>query len=220
MTIADKAADKAGPPATGVVEIPGVRAFVLPMAWDVGLPTTAYYLARAVGDAPYLSLLAGTAVAGARVVVVASRSRRIDAIAAFLLVVFGTGLALSFMTGDARFLLAKGSVPTAAAGLIFIGSCVTGSPLAYVWGRRIMARTPALQLRWADLWSSAAAFRRVCYVVSIAWGLGLLLEAGVRLALIYAVSVDAMAGLSSALSLATVSLLAGWTVWYARWVQR
>lgn len=83
-----------------------------------------------------------------------------------------------------------------------------------------MARTPALQRRWSDMWSTEAAFRRVCYVVSLAWGFGLLLEAGVRLTLVYAMPVDAMAGLSSALSLATVGLLAAWTVWYARWVQR
>jgi hypothetical protein len=216
MAIADAA--EAG--SSAAVEVPGVRAFLLPMMWDVGLPTAAYYTARAFGSAPCVSLLAGTAVAGARVCFVAAGSRRLDAIAAFLLAVFGIGLALSFLTGDARFLLAKDSVPTATAGLIFLGSCLAGRPLAYAWGRRIMARTPALQRRWSDMWSTEAAFRRVCYVVSLAWGFGLLLEACVRLPLIYAIPIDVMAGLSSALSFVTVSLLAAWTVWYVRWIQR
>lgn len=215
-----RTADRAETPLGEAVEVPGMRAFVPPMLWDVGLPTAAYYTARAFGGAPYVSLLAGTVVAGARVGLVAARSRRLDAIAAFLLAVFGIGLVLSFSTGSARFLLAKDSVPTATAGLIFIGSCVAGRPLAYAWGRRIMARTPMLRHRWAAMWSTQPGFRRVFYVVSLAWGLGLLLEAAVRLALIYAVPIDVMAGLSSALSLTTVCLLAAWTVWYARWVQR
>lgn len=212
--------DQTDEPSGAAVEVPRARAFVLPMMWDAGLPTVAFYVVRAFGGAPYVSLLAGTAAAGARVLFVAARSGRLDAIAAFLLAVFGIGLALSFVTGDARFLLAKDSVPTASAGLIFLGSCVAGSPLAYAWGRRIVARTAVEQDRWSVMWSTQLGFRRVFYVVSLAWGFGLLLEAGVRLTLVYAMPVDAMAGLSSALSLATVGLLAAWTVWYARWVQR
>ena len=65
------------------------------------------------------------------------------------------------------FLLPKDSVPPPTAGLIFLGSCVAGRPLAYAWGRRIMARTPVLQLRWTDMWSTRAGVRRVCYVVSL-----------------------------------------------------
>lgn len=217
MAIVDQAGAS---PSHGGVEVPGVRGFLLPALWDTGLPTAAYYLARAAGETPSLALLAATAIAGARVVFVASRSRCLDAIAAFLLVVFGVGLALSFSTGHARFLLAKDSVPTAVAGLIFIGSCTFGRPLAYAWAKRLMARTPELRTRWDALWSSQAAFRRACYLVSLIWGVGLLVEAGVRLLLIYLIPVDSMAGLSSALSLGTIAVLAMWTVWYTRWVQR
>lgn len=210
------AVDQAGE----AVEVPHVRAFVLPMLWDVGLPTAAYYVARLSAGAPHMALLVATVAAGARVCFVAARSRRLDSIAAFLLAVFGIGFALSFVTGDARFLLAKDSIPTATAGLIFLGSCTIGSPLAYAWGRRIVARTPAVRQRWSVLWSTQSGFRRFFHVVSLAWGFGLLLEACVRLSLIYSIPIDAMAGLSSALSLGTVCLLAVWTVWYAHRVQR
>ncbi len=202
------------------IDVPSWWAFVLPVVWDAGLPTAAYYVTRQIGGGAFVSLLAGTAVAGLRVGYVAARAHRLDAVAAFLLAVFGIGLALSFLTGNARFLLAKDSLPTAVAGLIFLGTCLAGRPLSYAWGKRMMARTPQKQRRWASMWETEPAFRRVFYVVSLAWGCGLLLEAAIRLPLVYGLPIDAMAGLSSVLSVVTVAVLASWTVWYARRVQQ
>jgi len=209
------------PESTGrEIEVVCFWAFALPLIYDVGLPTAAYYVTRGLGGSAYLALLAGTLAAGLRVAHVAYWRRRLDAIAAFLLAVFGTGLALSFVTGSARLLLAKDSVPTATAGLIFLGTCLARRPLAYAWGRRIMARTAQQRRRWEAAWLTEPAFRRACYVVSLTWGCGLLCEAVGRLPLVYALPIDVMAGLSSLLSALTVSVLAAWTVWYARDVQR
>jgi hypothetical protein len=202
------------------IDVPSWWAFVRPVVWDAGLPTAAYYATRQIGGSAFVSLLAGTAVAGLRVGYVAVRAHRLDAVAGFLLAIFGIGLALSFMTGSARFLLAKDSIPTAVAGLIFLGTCVAGRPLSYAWGMRMMARTPQKQHRWASMWRTEPAFRRVFYVVSLTWGCSLLLEAAIRLPLVYVLPIDAMAGLSSVISVVAVAVLAAWTVWYARRVQR
>ncbi len=51
---------------------------------------------------------------------------RLDGFAAFLMALFAVGFALSFATGDARFTLAKDSVGTGVAGLIFLGACLVG----------------------------------------------------------------------------------------------
>ncbi len=202
------------------IDVPRWWAFVRPVVWDAGLPTAAYYVTRHVGGGAFASLLAGTAVAGMRVGYVAVRGRSLDAVAAFLLAVFGIGLALSFLTGSPRFLLAKDSFPTAVAGLIFLGTCIVGRPLSYAWGRRMIARTPQKQRRWDSMWDTEPAFRRVLYIVSLAWGCGLLLEAAIRLPLVYLLPIDAMAGLSSAVSVVAIAILATWTVWYARRAQR
>lgn len=214
------AADHEHESSGGHVEVVGFWAFVAPMLWDVGLPTAAYYMARLAGADAYVSLLAGTVAAGGRVGYVAARSRRLDAIAGFLLAVFGVGLVLSWVTGSPRLLLIKDSVPTATAGLIFLGSCLAGRPLAYAWGRRIMAPTPTQQHRWASMWRTEAGFRHVFYTISMAWGCGLLVEALVRIPLVFMLPIDVMAGLSSVLSILTMVSLAGWTVWYSHWVQK
>lgn len=201
-------------------QVPSLWAQVRPLLWDVGLPVAAYYIARAVGETPYISLLAGTVVAGLRVGYVALRDRRFDGFAAFLLAIFGVGLALTFVTGDARFLLAKDSLSTGVAAFIFLGTCVLGRPMCYYAARRMVARTPAKARRWESLWDSSSDFRHLFIVMTLVWGFGMLAEAVVRLPLVYLLPIDVMAGLSTAMQVAMFVLLSLWTTWYLRWVQR
>ena len=104
---------------------------VVSLLADVGLPVLAYFAAELLGASSYASLLTGTVVAGLRTVWVAIRERRLDVFASFLLVLFGVGFALTFVTGDVRFVLAKDAATSATAGLVFLVSCLTNRPLAY-----------------------------------------------------------------------------------------
>jgi hypothetical protein len=54
--------------------------------------------------------------------VVAIRQRRLDPFALFLLALFTAGLALGFVTGDARFILAKDAAMSCTAGLVFMAA--------------------------------------------------------------------------------------------------
>jgi hypothetical protein len=99
------------------------------LTWDVGLPLAAYYGLHAAGTADWPALLAATGVAGLRIVWVAVRDRRLNAFATLMLVVFGIGLVLSSVSGDARLLLLKDSVTTAVVGLTFLVTSLRGTPL-------------------------------------------------------------------------------------------
>ena len=79
---------------------------VTTLCYDVGLSVLAYFVAELLGASNYVSLLAGTVVSGLRVLWVALRQRRVDPFALFLLTLFGAGLAVSFVAGDARIILA------------------------------------------------------------------------------------------------------------------
>ncbi|CAK4707882.1 unnamed protein product, partial [Aphanomyces euteiches] len=52
------------------------------------------------------------------------------------------------------------------------------------------------------------------------WGSGLLLEATIRVALVYMISVDAMAYMSPILMVAAFGCLGLWTKWYVGKIQR
>ncbi|HKS50309.1 MAG TPA: VC0807 family protein [Pseudonocardiaceae bacterium] len=190
------------------------------MLVEVGLPVLAYYGLHAAGVSDYRALLAATLVAGLRVAFVAVRNRRLDGFAAFLMVLFAVGLALSFVTGDARFLLAKDSIGTAVAGLIFLGTCVVGRPMTFYAAQRFAATTAEKRAWWNTRWQTTPAFRRGFRVMSVIWGVGLLLEAAVRIPLIYVLPIDIMVGLSTVLQVAALTLIMTWNVWYGRRMQR
>jgi Protein of unknown function (DUF3159) len=190
------------------------------LLWDIVPSVAAYYGLRSLGYSEYLSLLAGTFVAGLRMLYVATRARRFDGAAAFMVTVFGIGLVLSFLTGDARFLFAIKSVTTAVAGAIFLGSCLVGRPLIFSMAQRLEGTTPEKRAKLDRQWAQEPEFRRVITVMSLVWGFGLLTEAIIRIPLICLLPLDVMAGLSSALLLATFVLLGTWTTWYGKRAQR
>lgn len=83
---------------------------------DVGGSVAAYDALHGLGAIDTVALLAAAAVAGARIGWVAVRDRELNPVAAVMLLVWGVGMALSLVAGDARFLLLKDSITTAAVG--------------------------------------------------------------------------------------------------------
>lgn len=216
-TTNESTTDSASDPTT---QRPSAFAIFTTLLWDVGLALAAYYGARALGFSPYVSLLTGTVVSGLRVGYVAVRARRLDGFAAFLLTIFGVGLALSFVTGDDRFLLLKDSFGTALAGLIFLGTCLFGRPLIFYAAKRTTTVSdPEREARWETRWREEPAFRRTFVLLSVGWGVGLLVEALVRVPLVYLLPIDVVPALSTALQIAAFVVLIFWTLWYVRRVQ-
>lgn len=176
---------------------------------DIALPLIAYYVLHALGASDWAALLAASAAAGLRMVVVAVRARQVPWFSAIMLVFFGVGLALAFIGGDPRFLLSKDSLSTGLLGAMFLGSLATRRPLA-------LAAAEASRPTRADdldrLYRTEPPGRRVFRTSTLVWGLGLLAEAMVRLPLIRLLPVDVMVGLSTLLMIGTMAALVGWNV--------
>ncbi|WP_199435208.1 VC0807 family protein [Qaidamihabitans albus] len=187
------------------------------LLWDVGLPLAAYYGLRLAGQDERVALLAGALLAALRLGWAAVRQRSFDGFAALLATVLGVGLALSFVTGDPRFLILKESFATGAAALIMLASCASHAPLVLV---AVRAGSGAAKRAEIDrLCAELPGFRRAFVRMTAVWGLALLLEAALRVPLVYLLPVDVMAGLSVALLIALVAALSAWTAWYAGRVQ-
>ena len=192
------------------------RRLVAGLLWDAGLPAVVFYLCRVLGLDALPALAAGGLAALARVAYVAVVRRRLDGLAALVSAAFLLLLAVSLLTGDPRILLAKESILAGAAGLLLVGSCLIGRPLVYALIRRLNAADDAARVRLEERWRGDPAFRRQFFVLSMVIGGGLLLDAAVRVVLLSLLPVDTMAGLSTALHVATVVLLAAWVMWYRR----
>lgn len=198
---------------------PSVRRALLPVLIDIAPPLVAYYGLRACGTSEYVALLSATVLSGVKVTYDAVKARRLDPFAGYLLLTFGLSLAVAFATTDPKLILAGNTIVNGVGSLVFLGSCVVGTPLTQVVAERV---------RPADDVSEPgedAFARRLHVLLSAMWGIGLFVEVVVRLVVISRVSVDVANGAATAISLVTLALLMAATFVIgkrarARWEQR
>ncbi len=202
---------------TPAPDVTGRRQMIIGLLLDVGGSLAAYYVLHALGASDWTALLAAALVAGARIAWVAVRDRALNAFATVMLVVWVVGLVLSFLSGDARFLLLKDSITTASVGIAFLVSIAARRPLVLAAAR---SWNPAGAAELDQLYRTEPAARRVFVVMSSVWGVGLIVESLVRVPLIYLLPVSVMVGLSTAIMITAFALLGGWTAWYSARAQR
>ncbi|WP_433031115.1 VC0807 family protein [Actinomycetospora sp. CA-053990] len=183
------------------------------LLWDVGAPLVGYYALHLLGASDWVALLVATLAAGLRLVWVAVRSREITWFAAVMLAVFGLGLALAFVGGDPRFLLVKDSFGTALVGLVFLASLFSRKPLTL---SAFQTWQPKEAAEMDGFYRTLPPIRRMFRRSAVVWGIGLLLEAIVRIPLIYLLPIDVMVGLSTAMMVTVIVGLSVWNGWYGK----
>ncbi|MBB5915200.1 intracellular septation protein A [Nocardia transvalensis] len=190
-----------------VAPSPGMdrKALARQLLRDVGLPMAAYYGLHAAGASDLVALGAGTVLSGAFVIAEIVRKRRLDPFAAVILASFALGLALTFASGDARFVVAKDSFTTALIGAAFLLSALAGKPLIYVSAQRGMSEDGAAAFR--ERYRTTPGMRRVLGALSIIWGGGLCLEAALRVVLVYRLPIPTMVWLSNVMMAITFGIL-------------
>lgn len=187
-----------------------MRTLVRGLAWDVGSPLAVYYALHLAGATDWAALLTATAVAGCRLLWTAFKRHSLNPFAMLMVIVFGLGLVLSFLTGDPRFLLLKDSAITGGMGFSFLVLAALGHPLTLDAAKTWRPERAAEMDR--DFHSIPAA-HRWHLKVSAVWGAGLIAEAGTRAVLVYLLPIDVMVGLSAALAVIAFAALIAWTVW-------
>jgi hypothetical protein len=207
------AADPDSPRVAGISR----RTMARGLALDVGLPVVTYYVLHAAGVSNWFALLAATLVAGARIALVAIRQRMLNALAFVMLVIYGLGLALTFATGDVRFLVLKDSIGTGVLGLLFLCFALAGHPLTLAATR---TWAPERAAAMAERYRTEPAVRHGHFVASMVWGVGLLAEALVRVLLVFLLPISVVVGLSTALAVLVIGSLTMWTGWYIRRARR
>ncbi len=132
-----------------------------------------------------------------------------------MLIVFGLGLLLTFVSGDPRFLLVKESFVTGAVGIAFLVTAAVGRrPLTLAAQQ---SWQPAQTAELMEEYRTDPNVRHGHRFSSTVWGVVLLAEAAIRVPLVYLLPIDVMVGVSTAMM---VAVFAGLIIWNARWVAR
>lgn len=175
---------------------------------DIALPLAVYYAARTAGVPERFALIAAAIVAAVRIGWVMLRTRQVTWIATLMLAGYMLGLVLTFLSGDARFVLLKDSFTTAAISVITLLSAVYGRPVTLTLAKSLVpAKADAMQHGY----ETDASVRRHFQNGTRGWGIGMIIEALVRIPVIYLLPLDVATVASQVLMLVFVTVLVIWT---------
>lgn len=161
------------------------------VALSIGLPTALFYLLRAEGVSDLVALAAGAGLPALGALFTLLVRRRVDGISLFMAATMGLALLTSALTGSPRFLLAKDGLLTGAWGIWFLVSARGQRPAALIFGRPLMEPMRLFAVRsWDLLWDTEPKFRRIWRVATVIWGLGLVIDATVRVVISYTLPVN------------------------------
>ncbi len=176
------------------------------------------YGKHSLGDVHALMAASGPPIAWS--VIQFARTRRLDAVS--VLVVAGIALSLlGFLGGGGvRFLQLRENLVTGLIGVVFIGSALIGKPLMYELARATMRRRSEAQAASFEALRQYAGFRRTMTVMTLVWGLGLIVQTALACVLVFSMSIQSYLLVSPIMGYGTMGLLVLWTFLYVRHRQR
>jgi hypothetical protein len=167
---------------------------------DIGAPIGIYYGLTGAGVSTLVALGAGALVPAVGVLVQLITRRRPGGVGGVVVVSVLATIALSLLTDNPRFLLAREGFITALWGLWFLATLRAKRPAAFRLARPLMeGRRSFGQASWDELWATEPAFGRIWRVSTVMWGAGLLVDAVLRVLMSYTLPVAVVPGLGGAL---------------------
>jgi len=183
---------------------------------DVAAPLIAYSLLRSAGMSTVTALVLSGVFPALGVAIGVIRHRRLDVVGSVVLAGIIVGTVLGLISHNAKLVLMEGSVPTAIFGLACLGSLWTRRPLMYGMAVEFTGPDTAKGREMISLWQYEG-FRHIFRVITAVWGIGFLLEAVLRVAIVYETSTGTALSLSKITPYIWVGIFVAWTVGYGRY---
>ncbi|HEY7276155.1 MAG TPA: VC0807 family protein [Trebonia sp.] len=186
---------------------------------DVTAPLIAYSLLRSAGMSTVTALVLSGVFPALGVAIAVIKHRRLDVVGALVLAGILAGTVLGLISHSTRLVLTEGSVPTVIFGVGCLGSLWTRRPLMYGFALEFIGPDTAKGREMTSLWQYEG-FRHVFRVITVVWGVGFLLEAALRVVIVYNTATGTALSLSKVTPYIWVSVFAAWTVAYGRYQQK
>ena len=180
---------------------------LVPLALDIAVPLGTYYLLHTgfgVGTAAALGL--SSVVPAARSIFAAVAKREANALALLMLTVNLVAIALTFVSGDARLMLAKDSAVSSTIALGILWSVRSGKPMMSAGLKPFVTKGDARRTAaWDALRAESDTFRSKENLYSLIWGGWLLAECAARLAGAFLLPVSTMAWLGTVVLIVAIA---------------
>ncbi len=138
------------------------------------------------------------------------KHKKLDAFGSLMLFTFVLTLVLVFLGGSEKLLLIRESFITASVGLIFLLSLLFTRPLMFYLALRFVGKSD-----FADNWKYEY-FRYVMRLMTFVWGIILLLEATVRVIMVFQLSTAQYLAFSNFVLCGIIGIAILWTIVYRK----
>jgi uncharacterized membrane protein len=188
---------------------------ILTVMLNIALPYLAYQLLL-----PYTSGVTALSVAAliplGDSIVSLIRTRKISAFSSFIFLGIVLGIVAVLIGGDERFILLRESYITGIMGMLFLASLFFSRPLIYYFAEKFMGRDSALN----EKWTKAPRVRRAFRLITLVWGISLLLESCIKVVLVYSLTISSFLIISPIVAYGIIGLTIWWNVHYVRQVKK
>ncbi|MFJ9781813.1 VC0807 family protein [Amycolatopsis sp. NPDC101161] len=174
---------------------------------EIAVPIGVYYGLHALGVSVFLSLALSGVVPLARTLQQLAKHRTLNGLALVVLVTNVVGMLLTFVSGDARMMIAKDSIGSGITGLVILVSAFTAAPIMTKAMRPFLTRGKAEnEAAWERL-SGTARFDSILRHTSVIWGIGFVLESAARVVGAFTLPVETMVWLSTVIFVSAFALM-------------
>ncbi|AEV84660.1 membrane protein [Actinoplanes sp. SE50] len=193
-----------------------LRTWVPTMVFNLVLPLITYQVLTGHGAGEVTALLASGVWPVLETVVLLAIRRTWDEFSIFTLILLLLGVVSALGFNSPRLILVKESAITGLFGVALLVSLLAPRPLMFYFGRKFATDgTPESIAWWNGMWQFPG-FRHSQRLITIVWGITMLSEALIRIALAYVLSTGTMLVVSSILPYVVFGGLVFWTVTYGR----
>jgi len=187
--------------------------------FDIAAPLAAYYLLRSAGLTAVEALLISGVFPALGVGIGALQNRRLDVVGALVLAGILVGTVLGLISHSARLLLIEGSVPTGIFGAVCLASLRARRPLMFAFALEFIGPDTGQGREMVKLWQYEG-FRRIWRIITAVGGCVFLVEAGLRILIVYSTSTGTALALSKVTPFLFSGLFCAWTFGYGTYQKR
>jgi len=183
------------------------------LVFDLGGPLLVYSLLRSAGMSAVAALVISGVLPALGIGIGALADRRLDVIGVVVLAGLLVGTLLGLTSHNARLYLLEGSVPSAVFALGCLFSLQLRQPLIFRLAVELLGPGTRKGRDVAAAWRYPG-FRRAFRTITVAWGVGYLAEAAIRVAIVATTSTGIALVCSKLIPYAFALVLSVWTLVY------
>jgi hypothetical protein len=183
------------------------------LVFDLGGPLLAYSLLRSAALSAVAALVISGVLPALGIGISALADRRLDVIGIVVLAGLLVGTLLGLTSHNARLYLLEGSVPSVVFALGCLLSLRLRRPLIFRLAVELLGPDTRKGRDVAAAWRYPG-FRRAFGMITVAWGIAYLVEAGIRVAIVVTTSTGIALVCSKLIPYVFAVVLSAWTLVY------